>query len=193
MNSDPHHSSAHVTRILRAAQAGESRAAEELLPAVYHELRRLAAQKLRQESAGHTLQATALVHEAYVRLVDQSDQHWDSRGHFFAAAAEAMRRILVESARWKQRARHGGGREQLPLEDVDLAVNFNQPDLDLLLLDEALDAFSAEEPRKAELVKLRYFAGLSEQEAADVMGLSRATAARWWAFARAWLYERMQR
>lgn len=193
MNSDPHHSSADVTRILRAVQAGESRAAEELLPAVYHELRRLAAQKLRHESAGHTLQATALVHEAYVRLVDQSDQHWDSRGHFFAAAAEAMRRILVESARRKQRARHGGGREQLPLEDVVLAVNFSQPDLDLLALDEALDAFSAEAPRKAELVKLRYFAGLSEQEAADVMGLSRATAARWWAFARAWLYERMQR
>lgn len=193
MSSEPPPPAADVTRLLRAVEAGESQAAEELLPAVYQELRRLAAQKLRREAPGHTLQATALVHEAYVRLVDQSDQQWDSRGHFFAAAAEAMRRILVESARRKQRVRHGGGREALALEEVDLAISFNQPNLDLLVLDEALDAFAAEEPRKAELVKLRYFAGLSEQEAAEVMGLSRATAARWWAFARAWLYERMQR
>jgi RNA polymerase sigma factor (TIGR02999 family) len=193
MNSQPTSAADDVTRILRAVEAGQSRAAEQLLPAVYQELRRLAAQKLRHEAAGHTLQATALVHEAYVRLVHQSDQQWDSRAHFFAAAAEAMRRILVESARRKHRLRHGGGREKLELEEVDLAITFNQPNLDLLALDEALDAFADEEPQKAELVKLRYFAGLSEQQAADVMGMSRATAARWWAFARAWLYERVQR
>ena len=192
MIPDPNPAAANVTRILRAVEAGESQAAEELLPAVYHELRRLALQKLNHEPPGHTLQATALVHEAYVRLVDQREQHWDSRGHFFAAAAEAMRRILVESARRKRRIKHGGGRGHLALDEVDLAINFNQPDLDLLALDDALKAFALEEPRKAELVKLRYFAGLSQQEAADVLNLSRATAARWWAFARAWLYERMQ-
>jgi RNA polymerase sigma factor (TIGR02999 family) len=184
---------ANVTRILRAVEAGEPQAAAELLPAVYHELRRLAAQKLKRETPGHTLQATALVHEAYVRLVDRREQHWDSRGHFFAAAAEAMRRILVENVRRKRRLRHGGGRDQLPLDDVDVAIEFDEPNLDLLALDEALHAFSREEPKKAELVKLRYFAGLSEPEAADVLKLSRATAARWWAFARAWLFEYMRK
>ena len=191
-HSDSNPSAPDVTRILRAVEAGEPRAAEELLPAIYHELRRLASHKLNHEPPGHTLQATALVHEAWVRLVDQNEQRWDSRGHFFAAAAEAMRRILVESARRKQRIKHGGGRDQVPLDEIDLAIEFNQPNLDLLALDEALEEFTLEEPRKAELVKLRYFAGFSEQEAADVLHLSRATAARWWAFARAWLYERMQ-
>lgn len=187
--SEPDSHAADVTRILQAMQAGQAQAADELLPAVYLELRRLAAQKLKREPAGHTLQATALVHEAYVRLVDQREQQWESRGHFFAAAAEAMRRILVESARRKRRLRHGGGRNRLPLDDVDLAIDFSEPELDLIALDEALDAFTREDPQKAELVKLRYFAGLSEQEAADVLHLSRATAARWWAFARAWLFD----
>jgi RNA polymerase sigma factor (TIGR02999 family) len=175
-----------VTRILSAIEQGDPAAAEQLLPLVYDELRRLAAQRLAQEKPGLTLQATALVHEAYLRLVDVEQAHnWDSRGHFFAAAAEAMRRILVESARKKQRLRHGGGRRRVDLQEaVSLA---DSPQDDLLALDEALTRLAAREPAKAELVKLRYFAGLSIDEAADLMHISRTTAKRYWAFARAWL------
>ena len=175
-----------VTRILSAIDAGDPSAAEQLLPLVYDELRKLAAQRLDQEKPGQTLQATALVHEAYLRLVDvDKAQHWDSRGHFFAAAAEAMRRILVESARKKKRHRHGGGRRRVDLQE---AVSLAQaPDDDLLALDEALTRLAARAPAKAELVKLRYFAGLSIDEAADLMRISRTTAKRYWAFARAWL------
>jgi RNA polymerase sigma factor (TIGR02999 family) len=182
-----------VTRLLEAARSGDSGAAVELLPLLYDELRRLAVQRLAHEPARQTLQATALVHEAYLRLVDvEQQQRFDSRGHFFAVAAEAMRRILVENARRKRRIRHGGQFHRVPLEEADVAIEPPEAGLDLIALDGALESFAVEEPRKAELVKLRYFAGLSEQEAADVLGISRPTAARWWAFARAWLYERMQ-
>jgi RNA polymerase sigma factor (TIGR02999 family) len=175
-----------VTRILSAIKQGNPHAAEELLPLVYDELRKLAAERMAQEKPGQTLQATALVHEAYLRLVDGNKaQHWDSRGHFFAAAAESMRRILVESARKKKRQRHGGGRHRVDLQEaVSLA---DSPHDDLLALDEALTRLTAREPAKAELVKLRYFAGLSIDEAADLMHISRTTAKRYWAFARAWL------
>ena len=176
-----------VTRILSAIEKGDPHAAEELLPLVYDELRKLAADRMAQERPGQTLQATALVHEAYLRLVDDKKaQHWDSRGHFFAAAAEAMRRILVESARKKKRLRHGGGRQRVDLQEAVSLADSPQDD-DLLALDEALTRLAAREPAKAELVKLRYFAGLSIDEAADLMHISRSTAKRYWAFARAWL------
>jgi RNA polymerase sigma factor (TIGR02999 family) len=176
-----------ITGILSAMERGDPHAAAQLLPLVYDELRKLAAQRLAREGPGQTLQATALVHEAYVRLVGpKKDQQWSGRGHFFAAAAEAMRRVLVERARRKGSRKHGGGRRQV---DLDEAVSCTPgPADELLSLDEALDKLAAEDPRKAELVKLRYFTGLSVQEAADVLGVSRATADRWWAYAKAWLY-----
>jgi RNA polymerase sigma factor (TIGR02999 family) len=175
-----------VTRILAAIQQGDPHATEQLLPLVYEELRKLAARWLAQEKFGQTLQATALVHEAFLRLVDSDKaQHWDSRGHFFAAAAEAMRRILVESARKKKRQRHGGGRQRVDLQEA-VSLAHSPPD-DLLALDEALTRLAAREPAKAELVKLRYFVGLSIDEAAGLMRISRTTAKRYWAFARAWL------
>ena len=176
-----------VTRILSAIEQGDPHAAEQLLPLLYDELRQLAAQKLAQELPGQTLQATALVHEAYVRLVDvDRAQHWNGRGHFFAAAAEAMRRILVDNARRKHSLKRGGACRRL---DLDEAVTCDEgPAEELLSLSEALDGLAAEDPRKAELVKLRYFTGLSVQEAADVLGISRATADRYWAYAKVWLY-----
>ncbi len=179
-----------VTRILSAIAAGDPHAAEQLLPLVYDELRRLAAQRLAQEQRGQTLQATALVHEAYLRLVgDGQGQHWDHRGHFFAAAAEAMRRILVDTARCKQAIRHGGGRRRVALRDHHRITD--SPD-GLLALDDALTRFAGEEPAKAELVKLRFFAGLSTREAASALGISVATAERWWAYARTWLFSELQ-
>jgi RNA polymerase sigma factor (TIGR02999 family) len=175
-----------VTRILSEVEHGDPHAAQELLPLVYGELRKLAAQRLAQESPGQTLQATALVHEAYLRLVDvETAQHWNSRGHFFAAAAEAMRRILVDGARRKRRPKHGGDRRRI---DLDEALAAADPQEDLLALDEALGRLATEEPVKAELVKLRYFAGLSLEEAAACLGISPATAKRYWAVARAWLF-----
>lgn len=175
-----------VTRVLSAIEGGDPHAAEQLLPLVYDELRQLAAQKLAQEKPGQTLQATALVHEAYVRLVGEGKaQHWDSRGHFFAAAAEAMRRILVDNARRKRRTKHGGDRQRIEL-DESFAVA--DPRTDLLALDDALTQFAAQEPAKAELVKLRYFAGLSLEEAAAILSISPATAKRYWTVARAWLF-----
>ena len=177
-----------VTRILAAIEQGDPHASEQLLPLVYQELRRLAQQRLAKEAPGQTLQATALVHEAYLRLVGESEeQHWNSRGHFFAAAAEAMRRILVEAARRKQRVRHGGGRKRLSLADLDLIVE--PPDEDLLALSEALDGLATVNPRAAELVKLRYFAGLTGQEAAGVLDISPRKADQVWAYARAWLLD----
>jgi RNA polymerase sigma factor (TIGR02999 family) len=176
-----------VTLILSAIEQGDHHAAEQLLPLVYDELRKLAAQKLAQEKPGQTLEATALVHEAYVRLVglDQA-QHWNSQGHFFAAAAEAMRCILVESARRKNRLKHGRGRERV---DVDSGCLVSAaPSLDLVALDEALSRLAETEPAKAELVKLRFFAGLTMPEAAAVLNISVATAERYWSFAKAWLY-----
>jgi RNA polymerase sigma factor (TIGR02999 family) len=174
-----------VTRILSAVEHGDSQAAEQLLPLVYDELRKLAAQKLAQERPGQTLQATALVHEAYLRLVGATHPGWDSRGHFFAAAAEAMRRILVENARRKASARAGGGRQRLDLSDAEPAIE--GPSLDLLAMDEALTALEARDPRKAALVKLRYFAGLTIDQAAAALGISASTADNDWAYARSWL------
>jgi RNA polymerase sigma factor (TIGR02999 family) len=175
-----------VTRILSAIEHSDPKAAEGLLPLVYEELRKLAAQRLAQEKPGQTLQATALVHEAYLRLVDNKFVgSWDSRGHFFAAAAEAMRRILVENARRRGREKHGGQRVRTGLLDFDLPVN-THPD-EVLAVDEALARLAAEDDRAAELVKLCYFAGLSVEEAAQALGLSRATAYRHWTYARAWV------
>ena len=177
-----------VTRILCAIDQGDPAAAEQLLPLVYEELRRLAAQKLSHEKPNQTLQATALVHEAYLRLVDaERVQHWDSRGHFFAAAAEAMRRILVENARRKQRQRHGGGRSQLELHEDDLVLDV--PPDDVLALDEALQKLAAEDPLMASLVTLRYFSGLTMEQAAAVLDVSLRTAERYWTYARAWLHD----
>jgi RNA polymerase sigma factor (TIGR02999 family) len=176
-----------VTRILSAIEQGDPSAAEQLLPLVYEELRRLAAQRLAQEQPGQTLQPTALVHEAYLRLVDvEKAQRWDSRGHFFAAAAEAMRRILVENARRKGRRKRGGERRRVELDSADLVTNA-EPE-ELLVIDEAIDKLAAEDPDAARLVKLRYFAGLSVEEAAEQTGLPRSTAYEHWAYARAWLH-----
>jgi RNA polymerase sigma factor (TIGR02999 family) len=180
-----------VTRILSAIEQGDPRAAAQLLPLVYDELRRLAAQKLTREKPGQTLQATALVHEAYLRLVDaERVPNWDSRGHFFAAAAEAMRRILIDDARRKRTEKHGGRHRRLDLDDVDPAADV--PSADLLALDEALRKLEAAEPAKAELVKLRYFAGLSIDDAARALGIAPATAKRHWVYARAWLFREME-
>lgn len=180
-----------VTRILSAIEQGDPKASEELLPLVYRELRRLAQQRLGREEPGQTLQATALVHEAYLRLVDGDGlQRWNSRGHFFAAAAEAMRRILVENARRKRAEKHGGQFERRDLDEVEIAAP--APSDDLLALDEALAKLEAEDPIKAQLVKLRYFAGLSEEEAAVVLGISRATVQRHWRYAKVWLLGEVQ-
>jgi RNA polymerase sigma factor (TIGR02999 family) len=176
---------ADVTRLLDAAAAGDRRAAADLLPLVYDELRSLAAARLAAEKPGHTLQPTALVHEAYVRLVGRADPGWGGRGHFFAAAAEAMRRILVDAARRKATARHGGGMHRRTL-DPD-AAPAPEPREDVLALDEALGRLEAEDPLKASLVKLRYFAGMSLAEAATALDLSERTAGRHWAYSRAWL------
>jgi RNA polymerase sigma factor (TIGR02999 family) len=176
-----------VTQILSRIEAGDRQAAETLLPLVYRELRRLAASKLAQEKPGQTLQPTALVHEAYLRLVGAGDvQDWNSCGHFFMAAAEAMRRILVERARRRGRLKHGGGRRQVELDDIGIVEA--EPSVDLLALDEALAKLAASQPAKADLVKLRYFAGLTTAETAQAMGISVATAERYWAFARGWLF-----
>ena len=177
---------ADVTRILSEIEQGDPSAAAQLLPLVYDELRQLAGQRLAQEKPGQTLQATALVHEAYLRLVDVDQaQHWNSRGHFFAAAGEAMRRILIDKARRKRRLKHGGERQRI---DLDEALAVDDPRQDLLALDEALTRLAAQEPVKAELVKLRYFAGLSLEEAAAFLGIAPATAKRYWSVARAWLF-----
>jgi RNA polymerase sigma factor (TIGR02999 family) len=179
-----------VTQILSAIEQGDPRAADELLPLVYDELRKLAAQRLACEKPGQTLPATALVHEAYLRLVDHdAAQYWNSRGHFFAAAAEAMRRILVETARRKASLKHGGQRQRVDLDSACAATQ--PPSFDLLALDEALSKLAASEPAKADLVKLRFFAGLTMPEAAAAMGVSLATAERYWTFARSWLYAEM--
>jgi len=180
-----------VTRILNAIEQGDERAADELLPLVYEELRLLAAQKLSQEKSGQTLQATALVHEAYIRLVEGPEQNWKSRGHFFIAAAEAMRRILIENARRKQALKHGGGRQKVDIDDAQLAIE--QPSEDLIALDDALTKLAAQDPTKADLVKLRFFAGLNIEQAAEALGISRATAIRHWSFARAWLSDRIKK
>ena len=184
-------SMADVTQILVAIEAGDHKAAAELLPLVYDELRKLAAARLADEKPGQTLQATALVHEAYLRLV--GDQHFDGRGHFFAAAAEAMRRILVEKARRKRRLRHGGNLQKLPLDENDPAIVSPVDETDLLAVDEALDRLEAASPRRAQLVKLRYFVGLTLPEAAEMLGVSQSTAEADWTYAKAWLKREMEK
>jgi RNA polymerase sigma factor (TIGR02999 family) len=180
-----------VTRILSAIEQGDPKASEQLLPLVYEELRQLAQQRLAREKLGQTLQATALVHEAYLRLIGgQRAQGWDGRGHFFAAAAEAMRRILVENARRKRAAGHGGRLERQDLDALGIAAP--TPSDDLLALDEALTRLEVEDPVKAQLVKLRYFSGLTEDEAADVLGISRTTAQRHWRYAKVWLLRKLR-
>lgn len=178
-----------VTRLLQQIDGGDAQAAEALLPLVYEQLRGLAQQKLRNEAPGQTLQGTALVHEAYVKLVaSPHQQEWSNRRHFFAAAAEAMRRILIDNARRKQSIKHGGEFQRKPL-DGHLAAKDPADQSDLLAISDALEKFSAEDPQKAELVKLRYFAGLTLPEISEILGISRATASRQWTYAKAWLFD----
>jgi RNA polymerase sigma factor (TIGR02999 family) len=180
-----------VTEILSQIEQGDQGAAELLLPLVYDELRKLAAQRMAQENPGHTLEATGLVHEAYLRLVDTTQaQHWNSRGHFFGAAAEAMRRILLNRARDKGRIKRGGGLHRIELDKVDFATS--AADDQLLEIDEAIERLAESQPQCAELVKLRFFGGMSVDEAAASMGISKRTATRYWAFARAWLFDALR-
>jgi RNA polymerase sigma factor (TIGR02999 family) len=178
-----------VTQILNAIEQGDPKAADELLPLVYEELRRLAAKKMSQEKPGQTLQATALVHEAYIRLVGEEAQNWSGSTHFFSAAAEAMRRILVDNARRKKRLKRGGGMQKLSFESGE--INIEKPSDDLIALDEALAKLASTDKVKADLVKLRYFAGLTLEQAANILGLSQTTAKRHWTYARAWLYRKI--
>lgn len=180
-----------VTRILTAIEQGDAHAADKLLPVVYQELRRLAAQKISREPPGQTLQATALVHEAYIRLVGTEAQNFSGRTHFFAAAAEAMRRILIDNARRKQRLKRGGGRQKIDLNDVEISIE--APSDDLVALDEALEKLAKMDRVKADLVKLRYFAGLTLEQAAGLLNLPERTAKRYWAHARAWLYQQVNK
>jgi RNA polymerase sigma factor (TIGR02999 family) len=180
-----------VTEVLQAIEDGRPQAAEELLPLVYTELRRLAQFKMARELPGQTLQPTALVHEAWLRVASNENRGWDGRAHFFAAAAEAMRRILIENARRKRALKHGGGQVAEELDQV--AVAAPAPDEQLLAIDEALERLMAREPQKAELVKLRFFVGLTLEQAAEVLRISEATAKRWWVYARAWLYAELQK
>ncbi len=180
-----------VTQILDRAQLGDPKATEELLPLVYEELRKLTAQKMAHEAAGQTLQPTALVHEAWIKLVKPGPSAWNSRGHFFCAAAEAMRRILIDRARRRKRERHGHGLQRVDLDQVDIAATAD--DHTLLLISDALNKLAIEAPEKAKLIELRYFAGLSIEDAATALGISPATAKRHWAFARAWLFAELSR
>lgn len=179
-----------VTQILQRVERGDPKAAEELLPLVYEELRRLAAARMAQEPPGHTLQPTALVHEAWLRIAGAHSQEWNSRNHFFMAAAEAMRRILVEKARQKSRLKRGGDKQRVPLEDLDLAIHADTSTL--LLVEEALERLKAADAVKAKLVKLRFFTGLSLEEAAEVLDISHPTAKRYWAYSRAWLFREIE-
>ena len=179
-----------VTRILEAVARGDQASADELLPLVYQELRKLAAHKMAGQASGHTLQPTALVHEAWLRLAGNEPGRFAGRAHFFAAAAEAMRHILIDSARRKRAVRHGGGQMRVDLQDVEIASLAN--DDELLAVHDALDKLAAEDSKKAELAKLRYFVGMTFEEAAEILGISVATAKRHWAYARAFLYEEMR-
>lgn len=179
-----------VTRILNSIQKGNAQAADELLTLVYDELRRLAAQRMSHEAAGHTLQPTALVHEAWLRLVGGQNQQWDGRGHFFAAAAEAMRRILIEKARSKHSLKRGGTFKRVNLDDVDVAALADEETL--LLINEVLEKLEKEDPDAAKVVKLRFFAGMTNDEAGQALGISARTAKRYWTFARAWLFQELR-
>ncbi len=180
-----------LTRILDRVQQGEAKAAEELLPLVYEELRKLAAVRMAQEAPGQTLQPTALVHEAWLRLVGEANPQFDGRGHFFAAAAEAMRRILIDNARRKRALRHGGGQARVDIQDVDPSAAAQEDEL--LAVHDALEKLAAEDKSMAELVKLRFFVGLTNKESAEILGVSEPTVERWWAFARAWLYREIRK
>jgi RNA polymerase sigma factor (TIGR02999 family) len=178
------------TRILNAAQVGDAKAQDDLLPLVYNELRQLAARKMTRESCDQTLQPTALVHEAWLRLGGDEQPTWENRTHFFCAAAEAMRRILIDRARSKQARRHGGGQQRLDVDEIEIAAPMQEDEL--LAVNEALDRFSQHAPQKAELVKLRYFAGFGLKEAGQVLGISEPTAVRWWTYSKTWLYQAIQ-
>ena len=178
-----------VTHILNALEKGDPKAADELLPLVYGELRKLAAHKMAGESAYQTLQPTALVHEAWLRLVGSEQQTWQNRGHFFGAAAEAMRRILIENARRKRAVRHGGDQQRVDVEELEIAASTKEEEL--LAVNDALERFTAVDKQKAELVKLRYFVGMTNEEAAEILGISVPTAKRWWTYAKAWLFSQM--
>jgi RNA polymerase sigma factor (TIGR02999 family) len=179
-----------VTRILQSMESGDSKAADELLPLVYGELRKLAASKMANESPNQTLQPTALVHEAWLRLTGNENVKWNGRGHFFGAAAEAMRRILIDSARRKQAARHSGGKQRLDIEEIEIVAPAKEDEL--LAINEALEEMGTVDKQKAELVKLHYFVGLTMEECADVLSISVPTARRWWNYSRAWLYQKIQ-
>ncbi len=179
-----------VTRILDRVQTGDPKAADELLPLVYDELRKLAAHKMASEAPGQTLQPTALVHEAWLRLVGRDNLKFEGRAHFFAAAAEAMRRILIDNARRKRAARHGGGQGRVDIDEVEIAAAAK--DDELLAVHDALEKLAAQDKPMAELVKLRFFVGLTNKEAAEILGVSEPTVERWWAFARAWLYREVR-
>ena len=180
-----------ITRFLEAVQQGKKLKTEDLIPLVYDELRRLARCRLAQEKPGQTLQATALVNEVYLRLAGSDGQGWANKRHFFSAATEAMRRILIENARRKGRQKRGGDFERVDLEPAELAIE--APSADVLALDEALMQLAKDHPQEAELVKLRYYAGLTLAECADLLGVSRRTADNFWKFARAWLYREMKK
>ena len=181
-----------ITLVLRRLERGDAAAAQELMRLVYDELRHMAAGKMAQELSGHTLQPTALVHEAWLRLGGDQPAHWQNRAHFFGAAAEAMRRILIDQARRRRAVRHGGGQERVNLDAVDLAGAVDNDNV-LLAVHEALEKFAQLDPQKAELVKLRYFVGLTTEEAARTLGIAEPTAKRWWAYARAWLFQEIKR
>lgn len=179
-----------LTQILQAAQRGDAKAADELLPLVYGELRKLAAAKMANESPNQTLQPTALVHEAWLRLAGNENQKWDGRAHFFAAAAEAMRRILIDNARRKKAAKHGGGLQPVDLEEIQLASAAD--DTQLLRINEALETLAADYPASADVVKLRFFVGMTNEQCAQALGISERTVKRHWTFAKAWLYDQLQ-
>ncbi len=179
-----------VTRILQSMESGDAKAAEELLPLVYGELRKLAASKMAHETPNQTLQPTALVHEAWLRLTGNVNVKWSGRAHFFGAAAEAMRRILIDNARRKSAKLHGGGQQRVDVEEIDIATPAK--DEELLAINDALEEFAKIDSQKAELVKLRYFVGLTNEESAEILGISAPTARRWWNYARAWLYQKIQ-
>ena len=189
MTPDDSSTNLPVSRILKRVTEGEVRAVEELLPLVYDELRRLAAARMKNEATEHTLQPTALVHEAYLRLLRSEPQSWDNRRHFFSAAAEAMRRILIEHARSRDRLKRGGELHREPLADIAISPSVDLSEI--IAVHEVLEEFEREMPDKAELVKLRYFAGLDEAGAAETLGISRPTASRWWTFSRAWLFQKL--
>jgi RNA polymerase sigma factor (TIGR02999 family) len=179
-----------VTRILQSMETGDAKAAGELLPLVYGELRKLAASKMAHETPNQTLQPTALVHEAWLRLTGNENVKWNGRAHFFGAAAEAMRRILIDNARRKGARRHGGGQQRVDVDEIDIAAPGK--DNELLAINDALEEFAKIDQQKAELVKLRYFVGLTNEEAAEILGVSAPTARRWWNYARAWLFQKVQ-